>query len=114
METPVSRYRVSERCYPETLAEIEYSLSDLVRKVQSKGEIYLHGKSYLVSKGFRGERIGLRGTSRDGLWDVYYCPHLVGHLDERASCGSAFGLPTSARCARSVRQAKGGDQELEN
>lgn len=111
MSPPASRYRVSKRWFSEALPEIEYSPGDLVRKVQCRGEIYLQGKSYVVSKAFRGHPIGLRPTSQDGYWDVYFCHQLIGHLDARGgSRGDAFALPNSARCARSVRQGKGTDQ----
>jgi len=111
MSPPASRYYVSKRTYPETLPEIEYSPDDLVRKVQREGDISLHGKIYVISKAFRGQLIGLRPTSNDGYWDVYYCHQHIGHLDERGTGRSdAFGLPNSARCSRSVPQTKGTDQ----
>lgn len=111
MATPASRYRVSQRPFPETLPEIEYSPGDLVRKVQTTGKIDFHGKVYFVSKAFRGEPIGLRATTEDGVWEVYYCHHRIGKLNERGEGGGdAFALPNFARCARSVRQGKCGEE----
>ena len=111
MATPASRYRVSLRSYPETLPEIEYSPGDQVRKVQTTGKIDFQGKVYFVSKAFRGEPIGLRATSEDGIWEVYYCHHPIGTLDERRGPGGdAFALPNVARYARSVRQGKYGEE----
>ena len=107
MSTPATRYRVSDRAYPETLPKIEYGPDDLVRKVQGKGEIHYDGETYVISKAFRGDPIGLRPTAEDGVWDVYYGSQLIGHLNVKGpSGGDAFSLRNSARCARSVPQGK--------
>src|SRR6185369_2315689 len=49
MKAPVTRYRPSERSYPETLPAIEYGPDDQVRKVQSEGEVTFKGKLFRVS-----------------------------------------------------------------
>jgi transposase InsO family protein len=84
MNVPAQRYYPSSRSYPTTLPEIIYPKSDLVRKVSGNSGIILHGKRYGIGKAFRGQLIALRPTAVDGLWEVYYCRHRVGSLDERA------------------------------
>lgn len=73
MKAPVTRYRPSERSYPETLPAIEYGPDDQVRKVQSEGEVTFKGKLFRVSKALRGYPIALRPTKIDGTYSVVFC-----------------------------------------
>lgn len=82
---PASRYRVSERAYPETLPVIEYAPDVEVRKVQSRGDVHFKGYCLRISKAFIGEPIGLCVTSIEGVYDVRYCQHRVGQVDLRTS-----------------------------
>jgi transposase InsO family protein len=93
MNVPAQRYQPSSRNYPTRLPEIVYPPTDLVRKVSGNSGIILHGKRYGIGKAFRGQLIALRATTVDGLWDVYYCRHRVGCLDERT------GAPMSRHAA---------------
>jgi len=83
MSVPATRYHPSPRSYPSSLPEIIYPATDLVRKVSGNSGIIFHGKRYGIGKAFRGQLISLRETAVDGLWDVHYCRHRVGSLDER-------------------------------
>jgi transposase-like protein len=58
---------------------------DLIDPLASNSGIGLHGKRYGIGKAFRGQRVGLRATAIDGIWDVYYCRQRVGSIDERTS-----------------------------
>jgi transposase InsO family protein len=93
MNVPAQRYHPSPRNYPTTLPEIIYPATDLVRKVSCNSGIILHGKRYGIGKAFRGQLISLRATAIDGVWDVYYCRHRVGSLNERT------GAPMSRHSA---------------
>ena len=73
MKAPVTRYRPSERSYPETLSAIEYGPDDQVRKVQAEGEVSFKGKLFRVSKALRGYPIALRPTNIDGMYSVVFC-----------------------------------------
>lgn len=73
MKTPVTRYRPSERYFPENLPAIEYGPDDQVRKVQAEGEVSFKGKSFRVSKALRGYPIALRPTKTDGTYSVVFC-----------------------------------------
>jgi len=79
MATPASRYALSPRPFPEQLPALEYAPGDLVRKVQGKGEIWLHGRPYRVGAAFRGEPVALRPTADAAVWDVYYAHHRAHH-----------------------------------
>ena len=83
MEVPASRYRVSVFAYPERLGPIEYLESDPVRRVGPAGYISWRGRRYQVGRAFTGQPVGLRPTSREGAWSVYYCHQRVATIDER-------------------------------
>lgn len=73
MKTPVTRYRPSERSYPEVLPAIEYGPDDQVRKVQAEGEVSFKGNLFRVSKALRGYPVALRPTKIDGTYCVVFC-----------------------------------------
>lgn len=81
MKTPVTRYKVSQRAYPETLPAIEYNAGDYVRKVQAKGELFFKGNVFRVSKALRGYPVALRPTNDDGVYSVFFCHHKVKDID---------------------------------
>ena len=78
---PSSRYRVSSREYPEQLPSVEYGIDVEVRKANPVGQIRFRGRTFKVSEAFAGQPIGLRRTSEDGVWKIYYCSHEIGELD---------------------------------
>lgn len=81
LSVPGSRYQMSPRRYPEQLPELEFSQIDQVRKVQDKGQFWFRGQSWSVSQAFKGERIGLRATTVDGVWNVWFGPQCLGVLN---------------------------------
>ena len=81
MKTPVTRYKVSHRPYPETLPAIEYDTGDHVRKVQDKGEIFFKGNVLRVSKALHGYPVAVRPTNVDGVYSVFFCHHKLKDLD---------------------------------
>jgi transposase InsO family protein len=83
MEPPSSRYRLSPVAFPESLAPIEYLPGDIVRTVTISGVISLGSRFHQVGRAFAREPVALRATSRDGVFDVYYCHARVGRLDVR-------------------------------
>ena len=82
---PVSRYRESPRGFPERLPQWDYGPVDQVRKVQALGYISFRGREYRLSKAFRGETVALRPTRQDGVWEVFFGPHRLGQIDEKAA-----------------------------
>jgi transposase InsO family protein len=81
MQVPAERYQPSCRQYRESLPTIDYGPDAHVRKVQQSGRISLQGKDYSVPKAFLGERVAVRPTETDGLFDVYYCNQKIAHVD---------------------------------
>jgi transposase InsO family protein len=81
--TPVTRYQPSPRPFPEKLPPVEYAPDSLVRKVDQSGHFYFHGRELRISKAFRGHRVGLRATTQDGVWEVYFCNRRIKMIDLR-------------------------------
>ena len=82
-KTPIERYRVSSREYPERLRKFEYDSSFAVRKVGSEGRIVFKNKEYYLSRSFRGQLVGIRSNGQDGEWDVYYRTFKVSKIELR-------------------------------
>lgn len=82
---PISRYRLSDRAYPEVLPAIEYDRGETVRRVQRNGYFAFQGRSCWLSEVFGRESIALRPSLREGLWRVCYGRHWIGTLDLAAA-----------------------------
>jgi transposase InsO family protein len=83
MRVPAALYTPSPRSFPTTLPEVVYPDSDLVRKVSGNSGINVDGRRFAIGRAFRGQNVGLRPTTVDGVWDVFYCKHRVGRIDVR-------------------------------
>ena len=83
MNTPLSRYQVSPRSYPETLPPIEYDYNDTVRKINRDGKLSVQGIVFTISRALESQYVALRPTKTDGLLDVYYCHQKIKTLDLR-------------------------------
>jgi transposase InsO family protein len=81
MKTPAECYQPSSRFFPEVLAPIEYGPGDIVRKVQSKGEIHYRGHILVVGHAFHGYPVALRPTTEDGVLDVYFCQQKISKIN---------------------------------
>lgn len=80
MNVPSKCYRISEKEYPQQFEEIEYSPSDLVRKVQFGGIVYFRNREFKVGKAFTGQRVALRETDKDGKYNVYFCNQKISKI----------------------------------
>ena len=80
MKVQAERYSPSSQQYRENLSPIEYSPDDQLRKVQQGGWISYQGKEFAVPKAFCGERVAVRPTETDGLFDVYFCNQRIAAL----------------------------------
>jgi transposase InsO family protein len=81
LEVPAQRYHASERSFPEILAPFEYNQSDLIIKIRNNGMLYAWKIDFYFSQAFAGERVALRPTSQDGIWDVYFCHHRLATIN---------------------------------
>ncbi len=89
LAVPASRYQPSPRAFPETLPPIEYGPSDIVRKVQAKGQITYHQRPLVIGRAFAGYPVALRRTTTEACFDVYFCQHRVAHVDWREPLSSS-------------------------
>lgn len=84
MATPASRYRMSERGYPQELPAIEYGLQDTVVMVKALGEMRFQGKRYKLSSALRGMPVAVRAMpAQDGCYGVYFMHHKLREIDLR-------------------------------
>jgi putative transposase len=79
---PAALYVSSSRPLPAALPEIEYPGHFEVRSVRSGGQIKWQGQQLFLSQVLHRKRVGLEEVD-DGLWSVYFGPHLLGRLIER-------------------------------
>lgn len=83
MDVPASRYSKSAHSFPETLPPVRYRSNDIVRKVQTGGRIHFQNKRFWVGKALNGEHVAVRPTQDDGIFEVFYCHHMVDKFDVR-------------------------------
>lgn len=81
MAVPASRYQPSHREFPETLPPIEYASSDIVRKVDAKGTISFHNRTFKIGHGFAGYPVALRPSPDDGLYTVFFCHQQIDQVN---------------------------------
>jgi len=79
--TPVTRYRPSQRSYPEQMPTIEYDTGVHLRRVDAAGRISYRGRPWKIGKAFVGQVIGLRPSPHHGFIEVIYLTHLIRLLD---------------------------------
>ncbi len=85
LAVPAARYRASVRPFPEELPPLVYEPPALVRKVQPTGRIGFRGREVKVGKAFAGYAVGVRPTTTEGLWEVYFGAQRVATISERAA-----------------------------
>jgi transposase InsO family protein len=82
MDVPVSRYRPSERPYPERLPPIDYAPGLPIRQVDISGRIQFQGRRFHISHALRGLPVALQpDPDRDGQHLVYFCHQSIGRID---------------------------------
>jgi len=81
MNTPASQYRISPRPMPATLPAIEYGSQDHVRRVNPVGQFHFQGRVFKTSEAFAGQPIGIRPTTTDGVFELYFTSHPIGSVN---------------------------------
>ena len=82
LAVPADRYRPSPRSFPPSLPEVDYGEHEVVRTVPtSKDYIRFKGRLWKVPEAFRGERVAIRPTSRDGAYGVFFASHQIAAID---------------------------------
>jgi transposase InsO family protein len=90
MAVPASRYQVSVRPMPAALPALEYGSDLEVIRVCDAGRAQFRKRQVRIGKAFIGDRVGVRATTVDGVFEVYYGRQWIGELDMRVEEG---GLP---------------------
>jgi transposase InsO family protein len=85
--TPIQRYKISPRNFPEYLPPIEYGECEQVRTVDEKGRIRFQGRRLSVGKGYYGHPVALRPTENDGVWNVFFCCDQIAQWNFRNTTG---------------------------
>jgi transposase InsO family protein len=83
MATPASRYRISPRDMPATIAPPDYEPQAHVRKADELGRIHFKKRLIRCSKALAGRRVALRATTTDGVFDLCYRRHILAQVDLR-------------------------------
>jgi Integrase core domain len=79
---PASRYRVSARAMPERLPTIEYDAHEIVRTVPAtKDYISFKGRTWIVPRAFRRERLAIRPLDTDGRYAICFAAHQIAIID---------------------------------
>jgi len=81
LDTPASRYTPSSRSFPQALPTIDYDADDQVRSVDVSGRISFRGREFRVGKAFHRQRVALRHTETDGVWNVFFSVQPIGTLE---------------------------------
>ena len=82
-KTPSTRYRMSDRPMPDSIAPPEYEPQAHVRTVGQGGWTSFKGRDIRCSKAFVGKTLALRATDTDGLFDLCYRSHVLAQVDLR-------------------------------
>lgn len=79
---PAWLYTNSERVYPHTLPEIEYSHDVETRSIRTNGTMKWCGKEIFITETLIGERIALMPCGEDD-WIIYYSSLPIGLFNEK-------------------------------
>lgn len=82
LDVPASRYRPSERAFPEVLLPIVYPDGAIVRRAQKKGLFSFEGRTFKLPKALAGHPIALEPKiGHDGVYDVRFCATRIQSID---------------------------------
>ncbi|MNJ66053.1 hypothetical protein D3C77_620970 [compost metagenome] len=80
-KTPIERYRVSSRVFPEQLNEFEYGPDDVLVKAYHN-RFRFQKRYFKIAKALSGHWVAVRPSAEgDGRFDVYFCQHRVRKID---------------------------------
>lgn len=83
LDTPMSRYGMSPRPFPETLPPLTYEDGDLIRKVSPNGLAAFQNHYVNTSTALSGHYVAFRPTTTAGVWEVRYAHQLIRTVDLR-------------------------------
>ena len=77
LQPPAARYVPSPRPFNGQLPPIEYEPGDVLRSTDCIGKFQYQGQKFRIGKAFHNTLVALRPTSRDGVWDVFFCKQRI-------------------------------------
>ena len=81
-QVPATRYRPSARSMPDRLPRVDYDAREIVRTVPAtKDYISFKGRTWIVPRAFRGERVAIRPLSTDGQYRICFGAHQIATID---------------------------------
>lgn len=82
--TPITRYQISPRAFPERLPPLEYGPDDTVVTVKSLGMISFQKQRFKLSTALRGQPVAIRPCpDGDALFDIYFAHHRLMRINLR-------------------------------
>jgi transposase InsO family protein len=81
MKRPIDLYARSPVAFSENMPEIIYEENDEIRKVQKNGVIEFRGNRFFIGEHLYGERVGIRSTAEDGVFNVFYSKSRINKLN---------------------------------
>ena len=91
-KVPSDVYVPSSRSFAGTLPPVEsyYLAGDWQCRVLQRGQIVFGARSWRIGEGFRGHRVALRETDRDGVFTVWFCRTPLGEIDLQAPLPAVY------------------------
>ena len=80
MRPPGELYHRSERPWTGTPQGLEYEGME-VRRINKSGALSYEGSQYQISQALCGWEVGIKASTRQGQWEIYFCRLLLGHLE---------------------------------
>lgn len=76
-DVPANRYQTSQISMPQVLPEPNYESTMFTRTVGAKGAICFRNNEIYIGEGIRGQKVAIRITEKNDVFEIYYCNQLV-------------------------------------
>ena len=81
LDTPGSRYKPSDRKYPDRIEDWEYPSEFELRLVRGNGYFSYRGRNYFLSEALVGKTVAIRESSQPGCITVHYRQFKIARFD---------------------------------
>jgi len=81
LDTPASRYKPSERKYPQKIEPWEYPSGYELRRIKDTGYFTYGGQGYFLSEAFGGKVVAIRESSLPGCITLHYRQFKIARID---------------------------------
>ena len=81
LDTPASRYKPSNRKYPEAIEPWAYPAEYELRRIKDSGYFTYNGQSYFLSEAFRGKTVAVKESSQKGCITLCYRQFKIAKID---------------------------------